>query len=70
MINQVQIIKLHIISFEQTLICTVCTIYHGYQYKSELSLCADFVLSGRAGFRHVEAPGQPSVVEAHPTLEY
>ena len=24
----------------------------------------------RAGFRHVEAPGQPSGVEAHPTLEY
>lgn len=24
----------------------------------------------RAGFRHVVAPGQPSVVEAHPTLEY
>ena len=28
------------------------------------------VVSGihRAGFRHVEAPGQPSVVEDHPTL--
>ena len=24
----------------------------------------------RARFRHVVAPGQPSVVEAHPTLEY
>ena len=27
-------------------------------------------LGDRAGFRHVVAPGQPSVVEAHPTLEY
>ena len=24
----------------------------------------------RAGFSHVEAPGQPSVVEAHPTFKY
>ena len=39
-----------------------------FRIVNRASPVPDVALTSRAGFRHVEAPGQPSVVDAHPTL--